>query len=118
LLPVSAPFHCPLMQPAADRMAEALGETSINAPFVPVFSNVTAAPVADPDAIRDLLVQQVTGRVRWRESAIAMAEAGVTHFYEFGGKVLSPMVKRSAGEDVATTSIITMDDIEAALAAL
>jgi [acyl-carrier-protein] S-malonyltransferase len=118
LLPVSAPFHCPLMQPAADRMAEALGQTAINAPFVPVFANVTASAVSDADSIRDLLVQQVTGRVRWRESAIAMAEAGVSHFYEFGGKVLSPMVKRSAGEDVVATSIISMDDIEAALAAL
>jgi [acyl-carrier-protein] S-malonyltransferase len=116
LLPVSAPFHCPLMQPAADQMAQALGETAIGAPFVPVFANVTAAPVSDAAVIRELLVQQITGRVRWRESAIAMAAAGVCHFYEFGGKVLSPMVKRSAGDDVVTTSIITMDDIEAALA--
>lgn len=115
LLPVSAPFHCPLMQPAADRMAEALGETTINAPFVPVFANVTAAPVSDPDSIRSLLVEQVTGRVRWRESAVSMAGAGVSHFYEFGGKVLSPMVKRSAGEEVSTSSQISMDDIEAAL---
>ena len=115
LLPVSAPFHCPLMQPAADRMAEALAQTAINAPFVPVFANVIAAPVSDADEIRRLLVEQVTGRVRWRESAIAMAAAGVTHFYEFGGKVLSPMVKRSAGDDVATTALISMDDIEAAL---
>jgi [acyl-carrier-protein] S-malonyltransferase len=96
-------------------MADALGQTAINGPFVPVFANVTASAVSDPDAIRDLLVQQVTGRVRWRESAIAMAEAGVVHFVEFGGKVLSPMVKRSAGEDVSTTSLITMDDIEALL---
>ena len=115
LLPVSAPFHCPLMQPAADRMAEALKQTAINAPFVPVFANVIAAPVSDADEIRRLLVEQVTGRVRWRESAIAMAAAGVTHFYEFGGKVLSPMVKRSAGDEVTTTSLISMDDIEAAL---
>jgi [acyl-carrier-protein] S-malonyltransferase len=115
LLPVSAPFHCPLMQPAADRMADALGQTAINAPYVPVFANVVAAPVSDADEIRRLLVEQVTGRVRWRESAIAMAAAGVTHFYEFGGKVLSPMVKRSAGDDVTTTSLISMDDIEAAL---
>ena len=115
LLPVSAPFHCPLMQPAADRMAEALGQIAINAPYVPVFANVIAAPVSDADEIRRLLVEQVTGRVRWRESAIAMAEAGVTNFYEFGGKVLSPMVKRSAGDEVTTTSLISMDDIEAAL---
>ncbi len=115
LLPVSAPFHCPLMQPAADRMADALGETAVNAPYVPVFANVLAAPVSEPGHIRQLLVEQVTGRVRWRESAIAMRDAGVTHFHEFGGKVLTPMVKRSAGEDVVTSSIITMDDIEAVL---
>ena len=114
-LPVSAPFHCPLMQPAADAMAEALGATTLQAPLVPLYSNVTAAPVVDPDLIHSHLVEQVTGRVRWRESAIAMAGAGATHFVEFGGKVLSPMVKRSAGEDVATTSVISMDDIEALL---
>ena len=118
LLPVSAPFHCPLMQPAADDMASALATTTIHAPLVPLFANVTAAPVSDPDTISAQLVQQVTGRVRWRESAIAMAEAGVTHFAEFGGKVLSPMVKRSAGEDIATSSVISMDDIEALLKAI
>lgn len=115
LLPVSAPFHCPLMQPAADRMADALGETMINAPYVPVFANVLAAPVSEPDEIRRLLVEQVTGRVRWRESAIAMNASGVAHFVELGGKVLSPMVKRSAGEEVVTSSVISMDDIEAIL---
>lgn len=115
LLPVSAPFHCPLMQPAADAMAEALGASSLHAPLVPLYANVTASPVADPNTIRNQLVEQVTGRVRWRESAIAMAGAGATHFVEFGGKVLSPMVKRSAGEDVTTTSVISMDDIEALL---
>jgi [acyl-carrier-protein] S-malonyltransferase len=115
LLPVSAPFHCPLMQPAADEMASALAATTIHAPLVPLYANVTAAPVADPHIISAQLVEQVTGRVRWRESAIAMAAAGVTHFVEFGGKVLAPMVKRSAGEDVTTTSVITMDDIEALL---
>lgn len=115
LLPVSAPFHCPLMQPAADRMADALAQTAINPPYVPVFANVLATPVSEPDEIRKLLVEQVTGRVRWRESAISMRDAGVSHFFEFGGKVLSPMVKRSAGDEVATTSIISMDDIEAAL---
>ncbi|MFN7323894.1 MAG: ACP S-malonyltransferase, partial [Sphingomonadales bacterium] len=114
-LPVSAPFHCPLMQPAADQMAEALAQTSISAPFVPVFANVVAAPVSQPDDIRRLLVEQVTGRVRWRESAIAMRDAGVTHFHEFGGKVLSPMIKRSAGDEVIATSILSMDDIEAIL---
>ena len=118
LLPVSAPFHCPLMQPAADDMANALATTTIHAPLVPLFANVTAAPVSDPHTISSQLVQQVTGRVRWRESAIAMAEAGVTHFAEFGGKVLSPMVKRSAGEDIATSSVISMDDIEALLKAI
>jgi len=118
LLPVSAPFHCPLMQPAADDLASALATTTIHAPLVPLFANVTAAPVSDPDTISAQLVQQVTGRVRWRESAIAMAEAGVTHFAEFGGKVLSPMVKRSAGEDIATSSVISMDDIEALLKAI
>jgi [acyl-carrier-protein] S-malonyltransferase len=115
LLPVSAPFHCPLMQPAADAMAEALGKTELQTPIVPLYANVTAEAVVDPDTIRAQLVEQVTGRVRWRESAIAMAGAGVTHFVEFGGKVLSPMVKRSAGEEVSTASIISMDDIEALL---
>jgi [acyl-carrier-protein] S-malonyltransferase len=118
LLPVSAPFHCPLMQPAADEMATALASTTIHAPLVPLYANVTAAPVADPHIISAQLVEQVTGRVRWRESAIAMHAAGVTHFVEFGGKVLSPMVKRSAGEEVTTTSVISMDDIEALLATL
>ena len=118
LLPVSAPFHCPLMQPAADEMATALATTTIHAPLVPLYANVTAAPVVDPQLIASQLVEQVTGRVRWRESAIAMAAAGVTHFVEFGGKVLSPMVKRSAGEEVTTTSVISMDDIEALLKVL
>jgi [acyl-carrier-protein] S-malonyltransferase len=115
LLPVSAPFHCPLMQPAADAMAGALADTAIAAPRVRLFANVTAAPVSEPELIAAQLVQQVTGRVRWRESAIAMAAAGVTSFIEVGGKVLSPMIKRSAGDDVTTTSVISMDDIEALL---
>ncbi len=118
LLPVSAPFHCPLMQPAADEMASALAATTIHAPLVPLYANVTAEPTADTDTIARQLVEQVTGRVRWRESAIAMSDAGVTHFVEFGGKVLSPMVKRSAGEEVTTTSVISMDDIEALLATI
>jgi [acyl-carrier-protein] S-malonyltransferase len=112
LLPVSAPFHCPLMQPAADAMAAALSEVALSAPLLPVFANVMAAPVADADQIRSLLVQQVTGRVRWRESVIALESAGVFDFVEFGGKVLAPMVKRSATGEVETRSIITMDDIE------
>ena len=112
LLPVSAPFHCPLMQPAADAMAEALAAVAIQAPLVPVYANVTAAPVVDPDIIRGLLVDQVTGMVRWRESILAMTEAGVTEFVEFGGKVLGGMVKRIA-PDATATSIVTMEDIEA-----
>lgn len=118
LLPVSAPFHCPLMQPAADAMAEALGANPPAAPLVPVVANVTASPVGDPDTIRDLLVQQVTGRVRWRESVGAMEDIGVGQFVEFGGKVLGPMVKRSASGEVEVTSMISMDDIEALLKAL
>ena len=114
LLPVSAPFHCPLMQPAADAMAAALGEAAIRPPVVPVYANVTAAPAGDPAEIRALLVEQVTGMVRWRESVAAMFDAGVTHFVEFGGKVLSPMVKRIA-PDAKTSSIVSMDDIEALL---
>ena len=117
LLPVSAPFHCPLMQPAADAMEAALAEADLAAPLVPVFANVTAAAVADPGAIRRLLVEQVTGMVRWRESVGAMAAAGVTDFIELGGKVLAPMVKRSA-PDSTQTSVVTMDDIEALAQAL
>jgi [acyl-carrier-protein] S-malonyltransferase len=112
LLPVSAPFHSPLMEPAARAMVEALARADIRPPIVPVYANVTAAPAADPAEIRALLVDQVTGMVRWRESVAAMFEAGVTHFVEFGGKVLSPMVKRIA-PDAQTTSIVSMDDIEA-----
>ena len=117
LLPVSAPFHCPLMQPAADAMAEALAGAALAAPAVPVYANVTAAPASDPDEIRELLVRQVTGMVRWRESVAAMAEAGVTHFVEFGGKVLGPMVKRIA-PDAAVTSVVSPDDIDALLGTL
>ncbi len=118
LLPVSAPFHCPLMQGAADAMAEALGANPPAAPLVPVIANVTASPVSDADTIRDLLIAQVTGRVRWRESVCAMEEIGVGQFIELGGKVLSPMVKRSASGEVETLSVISMDDIEALLKAL
>jgi len=112
LLPVSAPFHCSLMQPAADAMAEALGKTPPGTLRVPVFANVTASAVSDPAEVRRLLVDQVTGRVRWRESAIAMAAAGVEQFVELGGKVLGPMITRSAGADVAVTSMVSMADIE------
>jgi [acyl-carrier-protein] S-malonyltransferase len=111
-LNVSAPFHCPLMQPAADAMDKALAEARIDTPLVAVFANVTAQPVSDVDTIRKLLVEQVTGMVRWRESVINMADTGVERFVEFGGKVLSPMVKRIV-PDVDASSVISMDDIEA-----
>jgi [acyl-carrier-protein] S-malonyltransferase len=114
LLPVSAPFHCPLMQPAADAMGEALAGVALHAPLVPVYANVTAAPVADAETIKRLLVEQVTGRVRWRESVMAMFEGGVHEFIEFGGKVLGPMVKRSV-PDATAMNLISMDDIEAIL---
>jgi len=112
LLPVSAPFHCPLMQPAADAMEKALAEARIDSPLVPVFANVTATAVGDVDSIRRLLVEQVTGMVRWRESVLAMSDTGVERFIEFGGKVLAPMVKRIVA-DVDASSVIMMDDIEA-----
>ena len=83
-LPVSAPFHCALMQPAADRMAEALAGISLKSPAVPVIANVSAGEVSDPEVIRSLLVEQVTGTVRWRESLTYMAEHGVTQLYEIG----------------------------------
>jgi [acyl-carrier-protein] S-malonyltransferase len=110
-LPVSAPFHCPLMQPAADAMADALGKADLRAPLVPVYANVTAAPVADPSEIKRLLVEQVTGTVRWRESVLAMQAAGVHHFVELGGRVLAPMIKRIA-PDAEAVSIVSMEDIE------
>lgn len=117
-LPVSAPFHCPLMQPAADVMAEALAKTAPGPLRLPLFANVTAAIVTDPAEVQRLLVEQVTGRVRWRESAVAMRDAGVDQFVELGGKVVGPMITRSAGGDVAVTSVITMADIEALAKAL
>ena len=95
VLPVSAPFHCPLMEPAAAKMAEALAEVSINRPVVPLVANVLAHSVSDPSTIRSLLVQQVTGAVRWRESIMWLAEQGVTEYWEIGaGKALSGMIKR------------------------
>ena len=115
LLPVSAPFHCPLMQPAADAMAEALAKTPPGPLSVPVFANVTAAVASEPADVQRLLVEQVCGRVRWRESVIAMKDAGVDSFVEFGGKVLGPMIGRSV-TDVSVTSVVTMADIEALLA--
>lgn len=112
LLPVSAPFHCALMQPAADAMAEALAGAPLRAPFVPLIANVTAAPVSDPDAIRSLLVEQVCGTVRWRESVLAMAELGVTGFVELGGKVLGPMIRRIT-PDLPTITASEMAGVEA-----
>jgi len=110
-LPVSAPFHCSLMKPAAEEMEAALAETTILPPVVPVFANVTADAVDDVDHIRELLVEQVTGTVRWRESVGNMAESGVEQFVEFGGKVLSGMVKR-INREVETVSLVSMNDIE------
>lgn len=99
LLPVSAPFHCALMEPAAHAMADALSKTAINTPQPPVVANVTAAPVTDPETIRELLVQQVTGSVRWRECISFMAVQGVNQFIECGsGKVLTGLLKRIAPE--------------------
>jgi [acyl-carrier-protein] S-malonyltransferase len=112
LLPVSAPFHCPLMQPAADAMQDALSYVVVEAPAVPLYANVTAEPETDPDTIRNQLVEQVTGMVRWRESIANMAAAGVDEFVELGGKVLGSMVKRIA-PDAKVTSVVTIDDIEA-----
>ena len=112
LLPVSAPFHCPLMQPAADAMAEALGKTPPGALRLPLYANVTASAVDDPAEVRRLLVEQVTGRVRWRESVLAMVAAGTEQFVELGGKVVGPMIGRIA-PDALSTSVITMADVEA-----
>jgi [acyl-carrier-protein] S-malonyltransferase len=113
LLPVSAPFHSALMQPAAEVMAEALGKVTIATPVVPLVANVTAAPVTDPAQILRGLVEQVTGTVRWRESVAFMAAAGVTHFYEVGsGKVLAGLIKRIA-DGAAGVSIGTPDDVAA-----
>ena len=109
LLPVSAPFHCSLMQPAADAMAEALAKVSVKPPLVPLVANVLARPISDPAEIVRSLVAQVTGTVRWRESIQFMAQAGVTTFYEVGaGKVLTGLNKRIA--DAATVSSIGMPD--------
>jgi [acyl-carrier-protein] S-malonyltransferase len=111
MLPVSAPFHCALMQPAADAMAEALSKVSVKPPAVPVVANVLAKPITDPAAIVAALVRQVTGTVRWRESIAFMTGAGVTTFYEIGsGKVLAGLIKRIA--DTATVSSIgTPEDV-------
>lgn len=113
MLPVSAPFHCALMQPAADAMAEALASVTLNAPVVPLVGNVMAGPSNDPALIRDNLITQVTGRVRWRESVMWMAQNDVTEAWEVGaGKALSGMVKRIARE-METKAIGTAADIAA-----
>jgi len=117
-LPVSAPFHCALMQPAADAMAEALAAVEIKAPAVPVIANVLAAPVSDPAEIRKRLVEQVTATVRWRESVEAMATAGITEVFEIGhGKVLAGLVGR-IDKSLKATSVGTPADIAAAAVAL
>ena len=110
-LPVSAPFHCSLMQPAADRMAEALSEVAPGNMALPIYTNVTAQRVGKPLEERELLIRQVTGRVRWRESVLAMSESGVEQFVEIGGTVLSPMIGRTSS-DVETVSLVTMDEME------
>lgn len=118
LLPVSAPFHCSLMAPAAEVMARALAEVEINAPTVPLVANVVADAVVDPAMIRSLLVDQVTGSVRWRESVMFMAAQGVTEVYEIGaGKALSGMIKR-IDRGIATAAVGTPEDVVAVAAAL
>ena len=115
-LPVSAPFHCALMQPAADEMQAALAAVDIQSPRVPIIANVTAGPVSDPDAIRKLLVEQITGSVRWRESMIWLAENQAGELLEFGsGKVLTGMARR-IDERLSAKALNTAEDIEAFLA--
>ena len=117
LLPVSAPFHCPLMQPAADAMAEALKDAQMSNPSVPVVTNVSAGPVSDAETLRAQLVEQVTGKVRWRESVDAMQAAGGEQFVEAGAKVLTTMLKRHIKE-AQGTALVTAEDLEAFAASL
>ena len=118
ILPVSAPFHCAMMSPAADAMAEALNEVDINTPKVPLVANVTADTVNDPTTIRALLVDQVCGAVRWRESVTTMVDKGVTEFWEIGaGKALSGMVRR-IHKPAATRQVGTAADVTAAVESL
>jgi [acyl-carrier-protein] S-malonyltransferase len=118
MLPVSAPFHCALMQPAADAMGEALGTAMLNVPSVPLIANVTAAPVSDPEQIRKLLSEQITGTVRWRESIETMKKEGVSRIFELGsGKVLAGLVKR-IDREIEASSVGAPEDIEATLKAL
>ena len=115
MLPVSAPFHCSLMQPAAERMAEALAATVIAAPAVPIMANVTAEPVVVPETIRDLLVEQVTATVRWREGVLAMKTHDIGTQIELGtGKVLTGLVRR-IDRDIEALSVETPDEVEAVL---
>jgi [acyl-carrier-protein] S-malonyltransferase len=112
LLPVSAPFHCPLMAPAADKMAEALADIDMTPPAVPLMANVTAVPVQSPNDIRQLLVEQVTERVRWRECILNLKEEGIDTLVEIGaGKVLSGMTKR-IDRDIKSSNVGTPDDVE------
>ena len=118
LLPVSAPFHCALMEPAAVVMTDALSKVQINAPAVPVIANVKAGPESDPDMIRSLLIQQVTGAVRWRESVAAMGSLGVTEIWEIGaGKALTGMVRR-IDREIGTRNVATPADVQAAAESL
>ena len=117
-LNVSAPFHCALMQPAADAMAEALAKVEIKSPAVPLVANVLASPISDPAEIRQRLIQQVTGTVRWRECVARMAADGVTDIYEIGsGKVLAGLAKRIV-PTLNAVSVGTPQDVEAVLSAL
>jgi [acyl-carrier-protein] S-malonyltransferase len=118
ILPVSAPFHCQLMSPAAEKMAAALQDTTMNAPAVPVIANVLAEPVSDADKIRDLLVQQITGRVRWRESVLWMGENGIEEIVEIGaGKVLSGLTRR-INRDISGQAVGTPEQIDAFITSL
>ncbi|MCL4768012.1 MAG: ACP S-malonyltransferase [Hyphomicrobiaceae bacterium] len=117
-LPVSAPFHCALMQPAAEVMAEALARAEVRRPLVPVVANILAEPISDPAEIKKRLVEQVTGTVRWRECVLRMGSLGVTEFYEIGaGKVLSGLVKRIL-KDASATSVGSPAELDAAATAL
>lgn len=114
MLPVSAPFHCALMQPAAHKMAEALAAVVIHKPVVPVVANVRAEAISEPDRFYDLLVAQVTGSVRWRESVLWMETAGVSEYWEIGaGKALSGMIKRIVGGEVVLKAVGTPEDVAA-----
>ena len=111
-LPVSAPFHCSLMEPAAETMAQALRDTPPGNPIIPIYANVTAGKVTSGEEESELLVDQVTGRVRWRESVLTMRADGVESFFELGGKVLSPMIGR-IDKEADAKSLVTMEDLEA-----